>query len=180
MTQPLHDEAEAVGGNDIDVTFDGTKTNLHHIWDTNMLEKLVGGYALTDAREWATNLTNEINDGEYKDDAPSWIDGVDLDDAQGTALRFAQDANAFVCSTVLVGGEDAVENVDLGGDYYEAAVPIFTQQIAKGGYRLANWLNLIAAASTSSKESRSIGFTPVDTGKLLKRGERPWERMCGR
>lgn len=34
VTQPLHDEAHEVGGNDIAVTFDGTKTNLHHIWDT--------------------------------------------------------------------------------------------------------------------------------------------------
>ena len=29
--QPLHDEKLDVGGNDIDVTFDGTSTNLHHI-----------------------------------------------------------------------------------------------------------------------------------------------------
>jgi hypothetical protein len=29
--QPLHDENLDVGGNDIDVTFGGTSTNLHHI-----------------------------------------------------------------------------------------------------------------------------------------------------
>jgi hypothetical protein len=29
--QPLHDENLEYGGNDIDVTFDGTSTNLHHI-----------------------------------------------------------------------------------------------------------------------------------------------------
>ncbi|KAK4611823.1 Nuclease S1 [Fulvia fulva] len=46
-TQPLHDEAYEVGGNDVDVTFDDTDTNLHHIWDTNMPEKLRGGYSLT-------------------------------------------------------------------------------------------------------------------------------------
>ncbi len=30
--QPLHDEALELGGNDIDVTFAGSSTNLHAIW----------------------------------------------------------------------------------------------------------------------------------------------------
>ncbi|KAL9053072.1 MAG: hypothetical protein Q9162_004994 [Coniocarpon cinnabarinum] len=168
VTQPLHDEAEEVGGNDIDVTFDGEKTNLHHIWDTNMPEKLVGGYALDDARSWASNLTTEIKSGAYKSDAAGWIAGMDLSDAQGTALRFAQDANTFVCSTVLKGGESAVEGTDLGGAYYQNAIAIFTQQIAKGGYRLGAWLNMIATGSNG-----------LGASKRLVR-ERPWERMCGR
>lgn len=33
--QPLHDEALKVGGNDIDVTWDGDSNNLHHIWGTS-------------------------------------------------------------------------------------------------------------------------------------------------
>lgn len=134
-----------------------------------MPEKLVGGYALSDAQDWAQNLTDEIKSGQYQSAAAGWIDGLDLSDAQGTALKFAQDANTFVCSTVLKGGDSAVEKGDLGGDYYEAAIPIFTQQIAKGGYRLAAWLNLIATGSTGLSDST----------KLLKR-DRPWERMCGR
>lgn len=32
ITQPLHDEALEVGGNDIDVTYAGKDNNLHHIW----------------------------------------------------------------------------------------------------------------------------------------------------
>ena len=134
-----------------------------------MLEKLVGGYALSDAQDWAQNLTDEIQSGSYQSQASGWISGLDLSDAQGTALTFAQDANTFVCSYVLKGGESAVEGKDLGGDYYESAIPIFTQQIAKGGYRLAAWLNLIVTGSTG------MG----DASKLLRR-DRPWERMCGR
>lgn len=37
VTQPLHDEAEALGGNEIDVTWSGTETNLHACWDTQMV-----------------------------------------------------------------------------------------------------------------------------------------------
>ena len=32
ITQPLHDEAEKVGGNDIPVTWKGATTNLHACW----------------------------------------------------------------------------------------------------------------------------------------------------
>lgn len=34
--QPLHDEALDVGGNTVPVTFDGTSTNLHAVWDTSI------------------------------------------------------------------------------------------------------------------------------------------------
>merc|ERR1711939_323961 len=40
LHQPLHDEALEVGGNDINVTYDGDDTNLHHIWDTEIVEQL--------------------------------------------------------------------------------------------------------------------------------------------
>ena len=134
-----------------------------------MPEKLVGGYALSDAQDWAQNLTDEIKSGIYQSDAASWISGLNLQDAQGTALGFAQDANTWVCSDVLKGGDSAVAGQDLGGDYYDNAVPIFREQIAKGGYRLGAWLNLIVT-----------GDTGVASGKKLLRRERPWERMCGR
>ncbi len=38
ITQPLHDEAFEVGGNDVDVTFDGENTELHAVWDTSIPE----------------------------------------------------------------------------------------------------------------------------------------------
>ncbi|KAK3202498.1 hypothetical protein GRF29_161g1449716 [Pseudopithomyces chartarum] len=61
--QPLHVENLEIGGNGINVTFDGVSTNLHHIWDSNMPEKLIGGYSLEDARSWSQDLVSEICDG---------------------------------------------------------------------------------------------------------------------
>lgn len=148
ITQPLHDEAHEVGGNDIAVTFDGTKTNLHHIWDTDMLTKYRGGSAESDAETWANALVTEINSGDYSSKKAGWISGMKLSDPQGSAMAWASDANQFVCSTALKGGDSAVEGTDLGGAYYQSAVPVFTQQIAKGGYRLAAWLNLIVTGKT--------------------------------
>lgn len=59
-------------------------------------------------------------------------------------MIWAQDTNAYVCSTVMPDGVAATESVDLGGDYYTAAIPIVELQIAKAGYRWVNfgvWVN---------------------------------------
>lgn len=151
ITQPLHDEALKVGGNDIDVTFDGTATNLHHIWDTNMPEQLRGGYSLSDASKWATNLTTEIDSGAYESQKASWIKGLDITDAKTTALGWATDANQYVCSIVIPKGQAAVEKGDLYPTYYNSAIGTIELQIAKAGYRLAAWLDAIAASQTASK-----------------------------
>ncbi|KAF2811258.1 uncharacterized protein BDZ99DRAFT_385627 [Mytilinidion resinicola] len=157
--QPLHDEALDVGGNTISVTFDGTETNLHHIWDTNMPEKFIGGYSLADASSWAKNLTARIKTGDYKSDASGWLHGISLDDPVSSSMAWATESNAYVCSTVLTGGVDAVEGKELDGGYYDAATPVIEVQIARAGYRLAAWLNLIATGETGLKvagEKRSM------------------------
>ncbi|TKA28861.1 Nuclease S1 [Salinomyces thailandicus] len=166
ITQPLHDEELEVGGNDIDVTFDGEDTNLHHIWDTNMPEELVGGYALSDARDWATTLSAEIDSGDYASQADDWVSDLDIDDAVSTALGWASDANAYVCSVVIPDGQSAVESGDLYPDYYDSAIATIELQVAKAGYRLAKWLDAIAATQTSKKrKERRAGAAGVEEEK---------------
>lgn len=113
-----------------------------------MPEQLVGGYALSDANTWATNLTTGIKTGTYESIASSWLTGIDLSDPVTSAMTWASDANAYVCTTVIPSGVSAVEGVDLSGAYYNKAIPVIELQIAKAGYRLAAWLNLIATGST--------------------------------
>lgn len=45
-------------------------------------------------------------------------------------------------------GVSPLETVDLAGDYYTGVVGVVEEQVAKAGYRLAAWLNLIATGST--------------------------------
>ena len=124
-----------MGGNDIDVLFGGTKTNLHHIWDTNMPEKFIGGYSLDVAQGWAQTLTTAIQPGgTYASQAAGWVSGIDVGDAVATSMGWASDANAFVCSTVLVDGITALQGAELDGAYYEAAMPVVQLQFAKGGF----------------------------------------------
>ncbi|KAL1967174.1 hypothetical protein VTN77DRAFT_3465 [Rasamsonia byssochlamydoides] len=148
--QPLHDENLDYGGNDIDVTYNGASTNLHHIWDTNMLEEDAGGSTLSTAKSYAAMLTTRLQTGEYASQKASWLDGMNISDPISTAMDWATDANAYVCSTVLKPGLSYLQYNDLSGDYYKECQPVFEELLARAGYRLAAWLDLIASHSSSS------------------------------
>ncbi|KAJ4353912.1 uncharacterized protein N0V89_005643 [Didymosphaeria variabile] len=162
--QPLHVENLEIGGNGINVTFDGVTTNLHHIWDSNMPEKLIGGYSLSDARTWSEELVAEIQSGKYANASSAWLNGIDIKDPVASAMVWAQDANSYVCTAVIPLGQEAVEGKELEGEYYDAAIPVIQQQIAKAGVRLAAWLNLIVEGKTNSG-----GYETSD--QTVKRGE---------
>ncbi|OGM48273.1 nuclease S1 [Aspergillus bombycis] len=146
--QPLHDENLEAGGNGIDVTYDGETTNLHHIWDTNMPEEAAGGYSLSVAKSYADLLTERIKTGAYSSKKDSWTDGIDIKDPVATSMIWAADANTYVCSTVLDDGLAYINSTDLSGEYYDKSQPVFEELIAKAGYRLAAWLDLIASQSS--------------------------------
>jgi hypothetical protein len=185
--QPLHDENFQVGGNSISVKFNAKTTNLHSIWDTAMPEKLVGGYKLSDAQTWADEIVDAIDGGKYAAQAGSWLQNMDVKDSVDSAMVWARDANAYVCSTVLPQGETAVQGKELNGTYYSSSIPVIQLQIAKAGFRLAAWLDLIHTgqhAGVSAK--REVGgrwrggpkkfgtfgtFGTFETGREVERRE---------
>ncbi|KXX74359.1 Nuclease S1 [Madurella mycetomatis] len=155
--QPLHTENVAKGGNGIHVLFDGKKFNLHHVWDSSIAEKLVGGVRRKPyeaAKRWADDLTAEINEGKFALAKDDWLKAANLSDPVSTALAWATEGNAYVCTAVLPEGPDAISGQELGSEYYEAAAPVVEVQVAKAGYRLAAWLDLIVL---SLKHQPSIG-----------------------
>ena len=156
ITQPLHDEAYEYGANDVDVTFNGESTNLHHTWDTNMIDQLLhlSTETLSDAQSWASTLVTRIKSGLYEDQAAGWVAGLDINDPQTTAMTWATDANKYVCTAVMPNGASVLENEDdLYPTYYNSAIGTVEMQVAKGGYRLAKWLDAIASAQGASKRS---------------------------
>ncbi|KAF8178211.1 nuclease s1 [Mycena galopus ATCC 62051] len=163
ITQPLHDEAYEVGANDVAVHFMGFDDNLHADWDTYIPEELIGGDTLADAESWAKTLIADIETGAYKSVAASWIAGDTISDVVTTATRWAADANTFVCSVVMPNGAAALTaEADLYPTYYNSVVPTIELQIAKAGYRLGNWLNLIYAGEI------------VERDLAVKRGDLSW------
>jgi len=143
ITQPLHDEGEKLGGNDIVTLWNGATTNLHHCWDTQMVEKAAGGATVAEYTAWSKTLISRIDNGTYSSQKASWIACADISTASTCALSWAQDANAINCKYVLLHDET---NQELSGSYYTGAKPLIEQQIAKGGYRLAAWINKLATA----------------------------------
>jgi hypothetical protein len=144
--QPLHDENVARGGNGIPVLWEGHKYNLHHVWDSSIAEKWLGGRRGTpyeQADKWAEQLVEDITSGSYAEVKEQWLEGVDLKDPINTAMVWVRESNAYICSTVLPEGPDAIRGQELSGPYYDKAGPVIAIQVARGGYRMAAWLDNI-------------------------------------
>ena len=169
--QPLHVENIAVGGNLINVTFNGARTNLHSIWDTAIPQKAYGNFSQANALALATNLTAEVKHGKFKKESKTWTKGIKAKDAVKSSMIWAEDANSYVCSTVIPNGPDAVFAQELSGAYWDTAIPVVTKQLAKAGVRLAAWLDALVELNEKHK-GREVEF------KMEKRGDVvlvPWQ-----
>ena len=101
LHQPLHNEDVARGGNDICVKWDTRKSDLHHVWDSSIAEKWIGGLRGKPdhlAQKWANQLAIEITDGKFTADKETWLKDFDLNRPNGTAMAWSREANALVCT----------------------------------------------------------------------------------
>ncbi|KAK3386150.1 S1/P1 nuclease [Podospora didyma] len=163
--QPLHDENYGAGGNNITVLVDGVTWKLHAAWDTAFITKITGGTNLATAKGFATRLLANIKSDVYATASKKWFRGS-LADTETAAMIWASQTNDLVCTHVLPEGPIAIEGKELNGTYYQNAVPVLELQMAKAGWRLAAWLDLIATGSTP------LGGTgpckPRSSGKLRR------------
>jgi hypothetical protein len=124
MHAPLHvgDRGDR-GGNDVSVTWRGRKTNLHAVWDTDLL------------RAWAPS------EGSYLKTLRRRIARMSPEDraqaASGSIAGWAMDGNAISGEVVyrLPPGND------LGPEYLRSAGPVMDLAIVNAGLRLARLLN---------------------------------------
>ncbi|KAM6498330.1 S1/P1 nuclease [Amanita muscaria] len=166
--QPLHVEALEVGGNDISVICSGSTTNLHAVGyeDTSIIQLLLKSSYSNDVTTWANSLASRIQFGDFAASASAWISCSDttvpakrsfeediselLNDQSVQPLHcpltWAADSNTSDCSYVFsyTNGTDLCTS-----NYYTGAVPIIETQVAKQGYRLAAWLNVLFDGSTN-------------------------------
>lgn len=161
---PLHTVGWERGGNEVSVVFDGVHTSLHSVWDTLVARKIVklAGDAVAgleiSGQTWdPTNETEAAlvwsrflysryhSDPRYAEVTPDSC--VCTHDATECALSWAREANGWVCEYILKDGVEGVQGQDLGGEYFEGAVPIVEGLVFKGGRRLARWLEVVAEAA---------------------------------
>ena len=121
--QPLHclDNNDR-GGNDVTVSFFGVPTNLHAVWDNELLFR-------THLRERA-----------YVYRLMTWLATQNSEDLQqGTIIDWAIEAHALARTHAYRLPPDH----DLRSGYYSANLPIVDGQLAKAGVRLAQILNTV-------------------------------------
>lgn len=160
--QPLHDENVALGGNRIHITFQGLNINLHHFWDSTVADEMNGGHQKqpeAQASRWASELVEEIESGKFADEKESWLKGMNILDPKETVMAWATEANSYVCSHVMPKGPEAIRGQELSGDYLSQAKTVVEVQVARAGYRLAKWLDLIVdAISSQDRELQGDGY----------------------
>jgi hypothetical protein len=153
--QPLHVEGEEKGGNNISVCFDKhcSRENLHSVWDTAIPHKINGikhNLKHNDEREasagWADRLYERNRLWPIANECSNIRNPLEC------VVQWAAETNRLNCEFVLQKGIPWLEDHDLGGEYYEGAVPIVEEQITKAALRLAVWINTIAADRASSTE----------------------------
>jgi hypothetical protein len=151
---PLHAEAVAKGGNDIKVLFGGSSTNLHFIWDVSIPQKLTASNETTErsaAVLWATQLYERSSwssaTGVVALEVPLAAPrSVNLSRPENYALEWAIEANRWNCDYVLKENTSALVGKELSGEYYQGAIPIVEDLVAKSAGRLATWINALAEA----------------------------------
>lgn len=180
ITQPLHTEDKCKGGNNLMVQWGNPNTEkekLHQVWDSLIIKKHLeykqprhadpnNTYDKELSWAWAINLKKKIDRGVFDLTAEC----VDIRTAQKCALKWAGEANKFVCSFVLKDGKNLGRDrndddcrwkwngpKDVSrGYYYDGAVPIVEAQVAKAGWRLGQWINALAAQRAEMKRNGII------------------------
>lgn len=133
LHQPLHMiDNNDQGGNLIKVTYFGKETNLHVVWDIELVDQVAPGAVNTEA----SRMSHEITDS----DAHTWSASTSKDwiaESYDLAKKFAYGKlpHPPVCNVVPSGMEK------LGEDYYKEVKDIEVLQLKRAGVRLAKVLN---------------------------------------
>ena len=106
-----------------------------------------------DAQRWADELLRA--ESQNFTSMMMQVEGCSLHDIEACALEWANEANNYVCSYVLMDDVEGVQGHDLAGEYYEGAVPIVELLIAKAGVRLASLVNAIAVVGAVEHGAQS-------------------------
>lgn len=60
------------------------------------------------------------------------------------------------CTSVFPEGPKAIAGQELAGEYFEKAAPVLEKQVARAGYRMAAWLDLIAAEAEKRRSQTLV------------------------
>ena len=132
LHQPMHiSRAEDLGGNTIKINFEGKETNLHSLWDTNMIEHQGIGYEDL-AIEYDHVSAKKIKQWQH-DPLIKWM------------------WESYQISTKLYAEADQANGHQIEEEYYKKHMPIVELRIQQAGIRLAGVLNEIFNTNSNIK-----------------------------
>ncbi|WOK93976.1 endonuclease 2 [Canna indica] len=134
--QPLHVGFEDdEGGNTIIVHWYRRKTNLHHVWDTSIIETAMKDFYNNDVDVMLEAIKMNITD--------EWADGVKdwkkcREKSVTCADKYAAESITLSCDYAY---KDVEQDITLGDDYFFSRIPVVEKRIAQAGVRLAQVIN---------------------------------------
>ncbi|KAI0498848.1 hypothetical protein KFK09_019744 [Dendrobium nobile] len=136
--QPMHvgftsDE----GGNTIQVRWFRHKSNLHHVWDREIILTALADYYEKDTELFLKDLQNNLTQGVWSDDISSW---EDCEDVSSCPTKYATESINLACKW---GYNGVTQGETLADEYFDSRMPIVMKRIAQGGVRLAVILNRV-------------------------------------
>ncbi|RWR84458.1 S1/P1 nuclease [Cinnamomum micranthum f. kanehirae] len=149
--QPLHvgftsDE----GGNTIQLRWFRHKSNLHHVWDREIILTALKEMYGKDMDLFQEDIQGNFTHGIWSDDMSSWEDCDDLLSCPNKFLplfflllyytRYAAESINLACKW---GYKGITPGETLADDYFSSRFPIVAKRIAQGGVRLAMTLNTV-------------------------------------
>ncbi|KAF7803530.1 endonuclease 1-like [Senna tora] len=140
--QPMHvgftsDE----GGNTIDLRWFRRKSNLHHVWDRDIILTTLADYYDKDVDLLLQDIERNYTDGIWSDDVASWSHCNDLSECVNS---WAKESIQIACKWAYKGVESGMTLAD---DYFNSRMPFVMKRIAQGGIRLAMILNQVFGKS---------------------------------
>uniref|UniRef100_J3M1S7 Aspergillus nuclease S1 n=2 Tax=Oryza brachyantha TaxID=4533 RepID=J3M1S7_ORYBR len=134
--QPMHvGFTSDQGGNTINLRWFRHKSNLHHVWDREMILTAIAEFYGKDMEAFQKDLVHNFTRGMWSDDVSSWGDCEDL---HSCPTKYATESINLACKWAY---NDVHEGETLSDDYFSSRLPIVTRRIAQGGVRLAMFLN---------------------------------------
>ncbi|KAJ0976062.1 hypothetical protein J5N97_018027 [Dioscorea zingiberensis] len=135
--QPLHcGFLGDAGGNAIIVHWYRRKSNLHHVWDTMIIESALKKYNMDVSMMVESIWTNILED--WADYVPSW---------ESCGVNQTVCPNWYAAESISLACKFAYKNASpgttLGDDYFFTRLPHVRKRLAQGGVRLAATLNRI-------------------------------------
>ncbi|XP_043687431.1 endonuclease 1-like [Telopea speciosissima] len=136
--QPMHvGFSSDEGGNTIELRWYRHKSNLHHVWDREIIltaEKLLYN---NDMDLFQEDIQKNFTNGIWSDDLSSWKN-CSSDDLSTCPTKWAEESIDLACKW---GYKGVTPGQTLSDEYFNSRFPIVAKRIAQGGVRLSLILN---------------------------------------